>query len=67
MKLKDGKNEYSDGTSSCDQHGCLYCTDSGRCIYHIAVLKQPRSRACYPNIMESLIELKHDYEEGMGF
>lgn len=62
IEIERGKNEYSEGTDSCDRFGCWYCTSSGRCIYNIAVIKNRTSRACYNDLIADEIEAKHDYE-----
>lgn len=49
-------------TYGCDLYGCMYNSD-GTCCYHTATIKQEVSRACHKDIMESLVELRHDYEE----
>lgn len=48
--LIDGKDEYSEGTSECNQYpGCLYQLNE-RCIYHVSKIQQQISRACYNDI-----------------
>lgn len=65
VELERGKNEYSDGTEPCDMFGCVYCTDSGRCVYSVATIRQRGARACNEEERQAEIEARHDYEEGL--
>jgi len=61
MNIKEGYNEYSDKTFACDQFGCVYCTNNGRCIYNIATLQQEVARACHHDIVQADREMELDF------
>lgn len=51
-------------SSACDLYGCMYNTD-GRCIFLSSELRQESARGCHKDVVQSNIEAKHDYEEGL--
>lgn len=56
VNVQKGKTQYSEGTFECTTGytGCLYCID-GRCVYNVATIQIPTSRACHEDIMTDLI------------